>query len=576
MAFGFNPFTGNFDLTGGGDAAPFAGQVDAYADLPLDSAAALNSRWLVKNNSGTWPFSTYKQAGIYIRVSTVGASRDTDYQFVGTLPSVMNDSEFLVYDDTDATKNLKFQLSGITTGTTRTLTAPDASGRIQVEGQPIGNVTAAAGSFTTLSASDALTASNATASPPTTLTATKGLQWLLPSSGYAAIAGIYPGSPAISLLTGSPGGMSEHARFSLSGITFNRALTINNGTLTASAPVLDLAQTWNASGTTFTALNLALTNTASASASSCFNINLDADQVFSIRRGESTTGATLITCGRPGLTWTARTRTGAGVGVNFSGNIGVGGNLQFGTGTSTTAGDITISREAANILAQSNGLNAQTFNIYNTFTSATNHERGFLRWSSNVFQIGTEKGSGSPGGTARPLEFQTDGVTRMTIAANGNTTIGGGLPLGWGGGGTRIIGATFPAALLQFQTGSTDRLTIDANGIIGIGGTTASFPALKRDSTVLQVRLADDSAFAGFSCGALTLNGNLDASTRDIVTDTTTGTKIGTATTQKIGFFNATPVVQQAAVADATNGASTQDRLNDLLARLRTLGLIAT
>jgi hypothetical protein len=62
----------------------------------------------------------------------------------------------------------------------------------------------------------------------------------------------------------------------------------------------------------------------------------------------------------------------------------------------------------------------------------------------------------------------------------------------------------------------------------------------------------------------------------NIAVGTTTGTKIGTATTQKIGFFNATPVVQQAAVADATDAASTQDRLNDLLARLRTLGLIAT
>jgi hypothetical protein len=62
----------------------------------------------------------------------------------------------------------------------------------------------------------------------------------------------------------------------------------------------------------------------------------------------------------------------------------------------------------------------------------------------------------------------------------------------------------------------------------------------------------------------------------NIAVGTTTGTKIGTATSQKIGFFNATPVVQQAAVADATDAASTQARLNDLLARLRTLGLIAT
>jgi hypothetical protein len=62
----------------------------------------------------------------------------------------------------------------------------------------------------------------------------------------------------------------------------------------------------------------------------------------------------------------------------------------------------------------------------------------------------------------------------------------------------------------------------------------------------------------------------------DFAFDATTGSKLGTATTQKLAFWNATPVVQPAAVADATDAQSTQDRLNDLLARLRTLGLIAT
>ena len=62
----------------------------------------------------------------------------------------------------------------------------------------------------------------------------------------------------------------------------------------------------------------------------------------------------------------------------------------------------------------------------------------------------------------------------------------------------------------------------------------------------------------------------------NITVGTTTGTKIGTATTQKIGFYNATPVVQPTAVADATDAASGLARLNDLLARLRTLGIIAT
>jgi hypothetical protein len=62
----------------------------------------------------------------------------------------------------------------------------------------------------------------------------------------------------------------------------------------------------------------------------------------------------------------------------------------------------------------------------------------------------------------------------------------------------------------------------------------------------------------------------------DITVGTTTGTKIGTATTQKLGFYNATPVVQPTAVADATDAATAISQLNALLAHMRTLGLIAT
>ena len=62
----------------------------------------------------------------------------------------------------------------------------------------------------------------------------------------------------------------------------------------------------------------------------------------------------------------------------------------------------------------------------------------------------------------------------------------------------------------------------------------------------------------------------------NITVGTTTGTKIGTATTQKIGFYNATPVVQPTAVADATTAVDVITQLNNLLAKLRTLGIIAT
>ena len=42
----------------------------------------------------------------------------------------------------------------------------------------------------------------------------------------------------------------------------------------------------------------------------------------------------------------------------------------------------------------------------------------------------------------------------------------------------------------------------------------------------------------------------------------------------KIGFFDATPVAKQAAIADATNAGTTQSGLNSVLAVLRAYGLI--
>lgn len=64
-----------------------------------------------------------------------------------------------------------------------------------------------------------------------------------------------------------------------------------------------------------------------------------------------------------------------------------------------------------------------------------------------------------------------------------------------------------------------------------------------------------------------------------LVFGTTTGTKIGTATSQKIGFWDATPVTQPAHIADASGGATvdTEARaaLNALLAQHASTGLQA-
>ena len=52
--------------------------------------------------------------------------------------------------------------------------------------------------------------------------------------------------------------------------------------------------------------------------------------------------------------------------------------------------------DTANTLEQRNSTNAQTFNIYNTYTDGSNYERAFVRWVSNALEIGAESaGTGS-------------------------------------------------------------------------------------------------------------------------------------------------------------------------------------
>jgi hypothetical protein len=49
----------------------------------------------------------------------------------------------------------------------------------------------------------------------------------------------------------------------------------------------------------------------------------------------------------------------------------------------------------------------------------------------------------------------------------------------------------------------------------------------------------------------------------DFAFDATTGSKLGTATTQKLAFWDATPVVQPAGAGQAAAAAQTQDTLTD-------------
>ena len=79
-------------------------------------------------------------------------------------------------------------------------------------------------------------------------------------------------------------------------------------------------------------------------------------------------------------------------------------SLNWSSGVAgASSGDTFLYRDAANTLAQRNSTNAQTFRLYNTYTSSTSYETLQFDWTTtaNTATISTQKGSG--GGTLRTL-----------------------------------------------------------------------------------------------------------------------------------------------------------------------------
>jgi hypothetical protein len=205
-----------------------------------------------------------------------------------------------------------------------------------------------------------------------------------------------------------------------------------------------ISQTWADVAQTFKALvvNAAGTSAAnSASGSLLLDLQVGAVTQFSVNKlgnisflGRNST-ASIVT--QTANSFAAiKSNWGAGAGAWMFGGSDVGGSVSLGGDyigfnalrviDTTTAADIDtrIYRDgAANTLALRNGAAAQTFNVYGTYTSGTSYERLTLSAPSAANAIiGTNKGSG--GGTARGLDFHTEGAARMTIGTTGNVGIG--------------------------------------------------------------------------------------------------------------------------------------------------------
>jgi hypothetical protein len=204
-------------------------------------------------------------------------------------------------------------------------------------------------------------------------------------------------------------------------------------------------------------------------------------------------------------------------------------------------------------------------------------------WSTSGTGLGVNAESGFAG---RLLDLQLNGTSNFNVDSNGYVSpkFIAGTAFGVASGGVVYVNA-------NGQLDRATNITADNNSTVLLVGSSqygATAIQFAGDSGSITINNANGNKFFVSTSGVemqigstkvLGVNTSSNIEVRDssnFILSTTTGTKIGTATTQKLGFFDNTPVVQPTAVADATDAASVITQLNALLSRMRDLGLIAT
>lgn len=152
-------------------------------------------------------------------------------------------------------------------------------------------------------------------------------------------------------------------------------------------PEIDsLAVTWNDAGTAFTFFGVDVTNTASAAGSLLVDLKVNAASQFTVDPSGNIEIPSSSALGAGGqaevgfvnLNIPALKNTNADLRLNTDGSFGM----------NAAAGGVRLIPDADHIMALRNGVNPQTLRSWNTFTNSTNGEFGFLKWNSNVWEIG--------------------------------------------------------------------------------------------------------------------------------------------------------------------------------------------
>lgn len=199
----------------------------------------------------------------------------------------------------------------------------------------------------------------------------------------------------------------------------------------ATVNISAMAKTWNDAGTTFTAIKMDVTDTASNAASLLLDLQVGSSSKFSVNKSGTVTipNSQSLAAGGQGKFGFVNSNIPAmqnaltDLRLNTDGSFGLGANFR-------------VFADAAAVMALRNSTTAQTYRVYGTFTDASNYERlAVTRDAITVESAGT--------GTANidlALTPAGTGVLKFgTHTAVGSETLSGYITIKDAGGTSRKV-----------------------------------------------------------------------------------------------------------------------------------------
>jgi len=190
------------------------------------------------------------------------------------------------------------------------------------------------------------------------------------------------------------------------------------------AYIYSLIDTWNDGATTFKGIGLNVTDSASAAGSLLMDLQVGGVSQFNVHKNGSFgvfgsayfVSAVSTALGFVSSSATVLQLNASGLRIRSSASLLWTDNTNAALGTT----DLILARDAANTLGQRNGVNAQAFNLYSTYTSATNFQR--MAISSARVTLSALTGASATAAALIPDGAVVVGVTaRVTTEITGST-----------------------------------------------------------------------------------------------------------------------------------------------------------